>query len=255
MYGVSDDRDPLMLTRGKLYYRIIQQFHFLRRTKTTIIELCCSGRSMDEIVDRVLCYQSMPKGDSRGKPNCYGECDKAAFCKSCLNTNGTVVRLYRDPDSEKNGETGWDVGEKVSYTSYVKEEKHDTKEQMSILYQYKVHPSDILQYFSTSLMDYIYHIAKLRRQKHAHREQDHNFLPSILLLDIDFYQNFVYTDRITSIQSDHWSSASVAIFVAVLRYLNISVRNKSPISLKKDNRFQYYVQQQMGAGMCMPMVR
>ena len=33
--------------------------------------------------------------------------------------------------------------------------------------------------------------------------------------------------------SDHWISASVTIFVAVLRYLNISVWNKPPISLKK----------------------
>lgn len=76
VYGVSGYRDPLILTRGKLYYRIIQQFHFLRRTKTTIIELCCSGRSMDKIVDRVFCYQSMPKGDSRCRPKCYGQCDE-----------------------------------------------------------------------------------------------------------------------------------------------------------------------------------
>jgi hypothetical protein len=133
----------------------------------------------------------------------------------------------------------------------VKEDKHETKQQMSILYQYKVHPSDFLHYFSTSLMDYIYHIAKLRRQKHAHRDQDQNFLPSMLLLDIDFSQNFVYTARITSIQSDHWSSSSVTLFVAVLRYLSILIWNKPPIGLKKDNLFQLYAEQKMVVGMYM----
>ena len=67
-YSISGFRDPLMLTKGKLYYNIIQHSYSLRRTKITIIELCCTSRSMDEIVDRVLCYKSMPKGDSRGRP-------------------------------------------------------------------------------------------------------------------------------------------------------------------------------------------
>lgn len=53
----------------------------------------------------------------------------------------------------------------------------------------------------------------------------------MLLLDIDFSQNFVYTDRITSIQSDHWSSASATIFVAVIRYFSKSVWNKQPVGL------------------------
>ena len=118
---------------------------------------------MEEIMERILCYQSMPKVDKRGKPACYGECDKAAFCIKCLNTNGTVNRLYRDVDVEKNEFTGWDENERVSYTSCVKEDKHNIMQQMSILYQYKVHPSDFLHYFSTSLMTYIYHIAKLKR--------------------------------------------------------------------------------------------
>jgi hypothetical protein len=130
----------------------------------------------------------------------------------------------------------------------VKEDKHETKQQMSILYQYKVHPSDFLHYFSTSLMDYIYHIAKLRRQKHAHRDQDQNFLPSMLLLDIDFSQNFVYTDRITSIQSDHWSSSSVTLFVAVLRYLSILIWNKPPIGLKKGQPVSVVCETKDGGG-------
>ena len=190
----------------------------------------------------------MPKGDKRGKPTCYGECDKASYCISCLNADGTISRLYRDADVEKNELTGWDLGERVSYTSYVKEDKHDTKQQMSILYQYKAHPTEFIHYFSTSLMSYIYHIAKLKRQKHAHREQDRNFLPSMLLLDIDFSQNFVYTDRITSIQSDHWSSASVTIFVAVIRYLSISVWNKPLIGLRRGQQVSVVYETTDGGG-------
>ena len=62
-FGVTGYRDPVMLTRGKLLFDIIQQFHMLRRMETTIIELCCRGRNIEEIVERVLCYQSMPKGE------------------------------------------------------------------------------------------------------------------------------------------------------------------------------------------------
>ena len=119
-YGLTGYRDPAKLTRGKVLYNIVQQFHMLRRTKTTIIELCCRGCNTEEIMERILCYQSMPKGDKWGKPACYGECDKAAFCIKCLNSNGTVNRLYRDVDVEKNKFTGWDENERVSYTSYVK---------------------------------------------------------------------------------------------------------------------------------------
>jgi hypothetical protein len=164
----------------------------------------------------------MPKGDRRGKPMCYGECDKALYCIRCLNVNGTVNRLHRDIHIVKNTVTRWDIDERVSYTSNVKEDKHETKQQMSILYQYKAHPSDFLHYFSTFLMDYIYHIAKLRRQKHAHRDQDQNFLPSMLLLDIDFPQNFVYTDRITSIQSDHYKKQyAFCSSIAISEYTNM----------------------------------
>lgn len=45
-------------------------------------------------------------------------------------------------------------------------------------------------------------------------------LPHILIVDIDFSQNFIYTDRKSAIQSDHWTSTSVTIFVAVVRYIS-----------------------------------
>jgi hypothetical protein len=73
----------------------------------------------------------------------------------------------------------------------------------------------------------------LRRQKHAHKEQDRNFLPEALTVDIDFSQNFVHTDRIHAIQSDHWKSSSTTIFVAVVRYLSIAAWNRPAIALKK----------------------
>jgi hypothetical protein len=43
----------------------------------------------------------------------------------------------------------------------------------------------------------------------------------------------VYTNRISAIQSDHWKSSSVTIFVCVLTYLSIVAWNTPPIDLKK----------------------
>jgi hypothetical protein len=58
-------------------------------------------------------------------------------------------------------------------------------------------------------------------------------LEILIIVDIDFSQNFVYTDRIHAIQSDHWKSSSTTIFVAVVRYLCYESWNRPPIALKK----------------------
>jgi hypothetical protein len=82
-------------------------------------------------------------------------------------------------------------------------------------------------------MDYAKHLSRLIRQKHAQREQERNLLPLILIVDIDFSQNFIYTDRKSAIQSDHWTSTSVTIFVAVIRYLCWVAWSNPPIGLVK----------------------
>lgn len=104
---------------------------------------------------------------------------------------------------------------------------------MSLLYQHTVHPSLFVDYFNRISVDYAKHLSKLIRQKHAQREQERNLMPHILIVDIDFSQNFIYTDRKSAIQSDHWTSTSVTIFVAVVRYLCSKTWSDPPIGLTK----------------------
>lgn len=126
--------------------------------------------------------------------------------------------MYRSEALEKDQDSGWKPEDRMTYTSYSNKKSLECT-QMSLLYEHRVHPKDFVDYFTKVLGEYTKHLIKLKRQKHAHREQERNFLPSMLLIDIDFSQNFVYTDRQSAIQSDHWKSSSTTIFVAVIRYL------------------------------------
>ena len=188
---------------------------------------------MDDIVASVLCRSAMPSGDHIGKPACYGECKKESVCSSCFRPMGLMRRLYRKLEIESDVETGgWTPMDSMLYTTY-SNKKGEESSQMSLLYEVKVHPSKFMDHFSEKPAEYCKHVAKLRRQKHAHKEQDRNFLPDALTVDRDFSQNFVYTDRIHAIQSIHWNRSSTTIFVAVVRYLCYESWNRPPIESKK----------------------
>lgn len=198
----------------------------------TIGELCKNGTQVSDIVKRLLCFNAMPKGDSRGKQCCYGECDEESLCKECVDTEGFAKRIYRNNDLENKG---WKPEDKMTYTSYsnTKGGEEDEVLQMSLLVKHRLHPSKFIDYFSKLSLEYCKHMAKLYREKHAHKEQERNFLVTDILVDIDFSQNFVYTDRKSAVQSDHWKSSSVTIFVCVVRFLSILAWNSPPINLKK----------------------
>jgi hypothetical protein len=188
---------------------------------------------MDDIVENVLCRRAMPTGDYIGKPCCYCECSKENICTSCIGPKGLMRRVYRNHKIENSIETGgWGPEERMLYTTYSNKKGEETS-QMSLLYEVKVHPSKFIDHFAEQLGEYCKHIAKLRRQKHAHKEQDRNFLPDAITVDIDFSQNFVYTDRMHAIQSDHWKSSSTTLFVGVLRYIRMLCWNRPPVGLKK----------------------
>ena len=159
---------------------------------------------MDDIVASGLCRSATPSGDHIGKPACYGECKKESVRSSCFRPMGLMRRVYRKLEIESDIKTGgWTPMDSMLCTTY-SNKKGEESSQMSLLYEVKIHPSKFLDHFSKKLAEYCKHVAKLRRQKHAHKEQDRYFLPDSLTVDIDFSQNFVYTDRIHVIQSDHW---------------------------------------------------
>ena len=63
---------------------------------------------------------------------------------------------------------------------------------MSLLHQHNVHPSLFMDYFNRIAVEYAKHLSKLIRQKNAQREQERNIVPHILIVDIDFSQNYLY---------------------------------------------------------------
>ena len=73
-------------------------------------------------------------------------------------------------------------------------------------------------------------------------------VPHILIVDIDFSQNFIYTDRKSAIQSDHWRSTSVTIFVAVVRYLCGKAWSEPPIGLVKGQPVSIRIETNDGGG-------
>lgn len=234
-YGGYREYEKIPETKRMLpfLFKCVRQVEVSCRRPLCIHELCSSGMSMDNIVENVLCRRAMPTGDYIGKPCCYCECSKESFCASCIGPKGVMRRVYRNIKIENSVETGgWSLEDRMVYTTYSNKKGEETS-QMSLLYEVKVHPSKFMDHFADQLGEYCKHIAKLRRQKHAHKEQDRNFLPEAITVDIDFSQNFVYTDRINAIQSDHWKSSSTTLFVAVLRYLRIATWNQPPVALKK----------------------
>ena len=197
------EKNPEIKRMLPLLFKCVRQVEVSYRRPLCVHELCCSGMSMGDIVENVLCRSAMPTGDYIGKPCCYCECSKESICTSCIGPKGLMRRVYRNHKIENSIETGgWSQEDRMVYTTY-SNKKGDETSQMSLLYEVKVHPSKFMDHFAEQLGDYCKHIAKLRRQKHAHKEQDRNFLPNAITVDIDFSQNFVYTDRMHAIQSDH----------------------------------------------------
>jgi hypothetical protein len=193
----------------------------------------CHNRSGSAIVRRLVCSSALPDNDHRGSPTCYGECAKNQLCQECYNIKGEFKRLYRNPEFESSDRVnGWKSDDLVTYTSYSDKKGADTS-QMSLLYQHHVHPTVFVEYFNKISVDYAKHLSKLIRQKHCQKEQERNLLPHMLIVDIDFSQNFVYTDRKSAIQSDHWTSTSVTLFICVVRYLCMSAWLRPPLGLLK----------------------
>jgi hypothetical protein len=225
-------------------------FYLLRAPITSLLSIgvLCRNVSGSDIVKRLLCKDALPHRDHRGNVKCYGECAKTELCRECYNEKGEFKRLYRNREMENKGDqNGWNENERVTYTSYSDKKGADTSS-MSLLYQHTGQPSLFVDYFNRISVDYAKHLSKLIRQKHAQREQERNLLPHILIVDIDFSQNFIYTDRKSAIQSDHWTSTSVTIFVAVIRYLCWIAWSNPPIGLVKGQPVSIRVETNDGGG-------
>ena len=177
----------------------------------------------------------------------YGECAKIELCKDCYDVNGEFRRMFRNKEMENESvQDGWNTNDLVSYTSYSDKKGVDTSS-MSFLCQHNVHPSLFMDYFNRIAVEYAKHLSKLIRQKNAQREQERNIVPHILIVDKDFSQNFFFL-RKSAIQSDHWTSTSVTIFVSVVRYLCSKSWSNPPIGLMKGQPVSIRVETDDGGG-------
>jgi hypothetical protein len=178
---------------------------------------------MDDIVENVLSRRAMPTGDYIGKPCCYCECSKQNICTSCIGPKGLMKRVYRNHKIENSIATGgWSPEERMLYTTVTRRAKRHPKCHCFIIPR----SSSI-----TLRSNWGNTVSTLLNS--ADKEQDRNFLPDAITVDINFSQNFVYTDRMHAIQSDHWKSSSTTLFVGVLRYGRILCWNRPPAGLKK----------------------
>lgn len=75
-----------------LLFKCVRQVEVSYRRPLCVHELCCSGMSMGDIVENVLCRSAMPTGDYIGKPCCYCECSKESICTSCIGPKGLMRR-------------------------------------------------------------------------------------------------------------------------------------------------------------------
>ena len=170
-------------------------FYLLRSPYTTLLSIgdLCHNISGSDIIKKLICPRALPNNNHRGYPHCYGECAKIELCKNCYNDKGDFKRLFRNKMMESIGPESWATDDVITYTSYSDKKGADTSS-MSLLYQHNVHPSLFVDYFNKTSVEYAKHLSKLIRQKYAQREQERNLLPHILIVDIDFSQNFIYTE-------------------------------------------------------------
>ena len=225
------ERDGNSPLQGAL--RIICNFFRFICLPLLSIGTLCQKKSGSGIVKRLICPEALPDNDNRGNPSCYGECSKNQLCPMCYNDKGELRRMYRNLEMEcRDSADGWHSDDVISYTSYSDKKGADTSH-MSLLYQHHVHPTAFVNYFNKIAVEYTKHLSKLIRQKNCQKQQERNILPHILIVDIDFSQNFIYTDRKSAIQSDHWTSTSVTIFVAVVRYMSFKSWSSPPLGLLK----------------------
>jgi hypothetical protein len=166
-------------------------------------------------------------GDYIGKPCCYCERSKQNICTSCIGPKGLMKRVYRNHKIETSIATGgWSPEERMLYTTVTRRAKRRPRCHRFMKSKYIPRSLSI-----TLRSNWGNTVSTLLNS--ADKEQDRNFLPDAITVDMNFSQNFVYTDRMHAIQSDHWKSSSTTLFVGVLRYVRMLCWNRPPAGLKK----------------------
>lgn len=183
--------------------------------KRTVVDIC-EGQYKTDIARRLLCPGAFPKFSEDkatlcGKPTCYGDCKEDLMCGKCKNLDN----VYRDQILENEA---WPEDTKITFSSYYADPEGTGKEE-SDLYEHVVHPTKFMKYFNFMSRLYCYHIAKVTRQKNAHKMLEQNLLPNQLEVDMDFSQNFPMNQTRDETQGGNWSTIGCTLFVSVIRFI------------------------------------
>ena len=83
-----------------------------------------------------------------------------------------------------------------------------------------------------TLETFKHHYLIRKKQKAAHLELERNFQPHQLLIDVDFAENFtIMMGR--EIQSQHWISKMVTLFIGITQHLCLDAWNDTHSSIDK----------------------
>ena len=173
------------------------------------------GRSFSEKTETTNGQRKLRVNDALKCMGCG--CSKGG-CGTC----GGAKRVWRDPAVELD-DSNWgplaQPKKRIKFHSYRVDTDDDGDfKSDNELHEHRLHPSKFLDEFFIALEVYKKHYNTFCRQKHAHEEQQRNFMPWHLLLDMDFAENFTIILG-KEIQSAHWISKQVTIFITIGQHL------------------------------------
>eukprot|EP01032_Pedospumella_encystans_P013172 gene13172-15181_t len=91
---------------------------------------------------------------------------------------------------------------------------------------------EFAQYTQQRLIQYAYHIATLRRQKHVARRTEMNLLPHMIAGSMDFSENMKLNVARNETQSAHWRTEGATLFICVMQHLCLDTWNDKVSSIR-----------------------
>ena len=226
-----------VISVSRCYIVVATLFHnYYDYPVQTIVDVC-RGAHRSQICQRLMCFSALPKYGARnkkecGRSSCLGEVGKEDRCKRCSKSRNMLqhedIKAVESDRIEKllkdlqfgaldRRERDWTATDLISYSAWSNEQ--GTKVD-SLLRVWMKSPIEFVAYFKEKIYEYAHHVNVLTRQRNNAVLFHKNALPHQVVADIDFSQNFVYTDaHRNQIQSAHWTGQSLTLFTTVFRYM------------------------------------
>jgi hypothetical protein len=177
------------------------QYIFLKgEFKSFDITHLCRGKYRSQLAVNVCCVGGMPEYDVsvnanklRGRPACYGDCDKKDICKVC----GNMEFILRDENLERES---WADDVRVKVSQYTDENGKQSNE----IFIKTLNPSEFLDLFTKVISKYCSHNATKIRAHTSMTMHEQNMKPDTMTKDNDFSENAKLNETHYEIQSANW---------------------------------------------------